>query len=218
MPSYRALLPMLLLPLSILAGPIGNNTLTLPRSTNSDQLPGDTLSVTRCFCSSPNWIQDHTYGHYFLFNYHNGHLNRNYPIEDTCISNEIMYNKHNDALSIPKCILAVDKVYCTKRDIDRDNTFCFNLRTRHPSQIKFNKQRRVLPNGPSELTPIDKAEEECKALCASKADGMDLFGGDAQSSVKKGAFGGGQGVLTDDDRWSHVEYFPKIDVMCPHCR
>ena len=45
---------------------------------------------------------------------------------------------------------------------------------------------------------------------------MDLFGGDAQSSVKKGALGG-EGVLTDLDRWSHVEYFPKIDVMCPHC-
>ncbi|KAL2047144.1 hypothetical protein N7G274_001163 [Stereocaulon virgatum] len=216
MPSYRALCTLLLLPLSVLAGPIRNNTQTLPRSTNSDAVPGDTLSVTRCFCSSPNWVQDHTYGHYFLFDYHNGHLNRNYPIEDTCISNEIIYDKHNDAKFKANCLLAVHKVYCTKRDVDPHNTFCFIQRRFHKPEIKFNKQRRVLPNGPNMLTPIDEAETKCKALCANKVDGMDLLGGDPLRSVKKGSLGG-EGVLTEDDRWSHVEYFPKIDVMCPHC-
>ena len=47
---------------------------------------GDTLNITRCYCESPDWAIDNTYGYYYLWTYHNHHLWHDYPLEVTCKS------------------------------------------------------------------------------------------------------------------------------------
>lgn len=134
---------------------------------------GDVLHQTRCYCISPSFAADHTYGYYFLFRYYNFHLDRWYEIEMTCNSNKIVNLRR---FNQPLCLRdsennKKDKSYTID---DRGNKLWYELDYQEFEDwygvelYGFNGQKRDVPDAPSFWFLGESVEKVCEPLCKEK--------------------------------------------------
>ncbi|KAF6240296.1 hypothetical protein HO173_001907 [Letharia columbiana] len=140
---------------------------------------GDVLNVTQCYCQSPDPLSpDATFGYYYLFNYWNYHLSRNYSISVNCTSSA----PHNSNGTKPaKCMdhISKQKEVCTEY-LD-GNKFCYrfkedvdNVDHSKPSAstFGFNGQKRRVPGQASDFLTLYNVTQDCGFYCNQELGGL----------------------------------------------
>ena len=220
----------LYLPLLILAYPPNPRFNALPTGTTFQSAKertaisaptGDTLNRTVCFCASPHWAMDQTYGFYYLIKYYNAHLDRTYILEPACqsrisINVQDKYDPKDKPILQNECLRSRfhDPLkYCTGKDTDKDG-FCYTL-AGGPDYDSwwFNSQHRTgLPLEPEVNYPQNIVEKVCEESCKEKAGGMEMLKGDALEVLD------GYYNLVGERLFSSIVFYPSLDDMCEGCK
>ncbi|KAL6717033.1 hypothetical protein ACLMJK_004947 [Lecanora helva] len=185
---------------------------------SEDTATGDVLNTTHCFCASPNWRDDHTYGYYHAFAYYNFHHASTFSFEISCASADYkkVNTKHHHDLIEPACLKKKHKEkWCTSIDNrgERGNTFCYEFNGGgEKDSYRFNNQKRGLPHGATWRMAEIETLGVCDAFCRQKVSGLIVLDGEALTAVANEPRGVGPSA------WSAILSFGETDDMCMSCR
>lgn len=199
--------------------PVYTNTLPLSPQAEVESPPkyhGDYLNTTRCYCASPNWRSDHVYGYYYLITYYNSHLDRLFPLELTCKSDDgKRYSSPYVQTQNPKqpeCLRErFGEKHCEK--YEAGHKFCYKLNGGTWDDFRFDGQKRGVPLYPDVDEGVETVERVCGDMCREKVGGLDMLKDEAWRKVMADPLGLGGRRL----RWSHVASYMDIDDMCDNC-
>lgn len=229
MSSFLALLA-LFLPLAALANPVSPRELswntTAPNTTTTsfpvlaDQVRGnkigDTLGITRCYCASEDWDQDHVMGYFYHWEYYNFHSDQTFDLEMTCTSAKMYPYHYPFPYTQFECLIERHGEKHCVHDKHK-NSFCYELNSREGWDFFFyNKQKRGIPKY-ARKEPKERVEEICGNLCRDKLGGLNMLKGMALVNAHQ-RVPASDLYNWNDDEWSHVAFYPEVDDMCPGCK
>ena len=182
---------------------------------------GDTLNRSACFCASPQWHVDRTYGYAHHLAYYNAHLDHTFTLDPACrsalsVNVQERYDPKDKPVMQNDCLRSRldDPVkLCTGKDSDVD-TFCYTL-AGGPGvdSYSFNGQHRVgLPKHPAIHYPEDVVERVCEESCREHVEGMGMLKADALEVLE------GYYDLVGVNLESSVVFYPSIPDMCDGCK
>lgn len=182
---------------------------------------GDTLNRTACYCASPRWIIDQTYGYYYNLSYYNAHLDRTFSLSPSCTSS-LAINVQDDYDPADKPVLQnaclrshmVDPSKFCNGTQGAKETFCYTFAGGPDSDSwALGKQHRTgLPDEPALHYSEEVVANVCEKACKEKVGGMEMLKEDAWEVLE------GYYNLVGKTLNSSVVFYPSLPDMCEDCK